>query len=56
MIVFEPVYDTYVPNMVMAGVTPRYVPLRGENWTFDPDELAERFQRADASDHRQHAA
>jgi N-succinyldiaminopimelate aminotransferase len=42
-IVFEPVYDTYVPNMVMAGVTPRYVPLRGDNWTFDPDELARAF-------------
>jgi N-succinyldiaminopimelate aminotransferase len=24
-------------------VTPRYVPLRGENWTFDPDELAKAF-------------
>ena len=43
LIVFEPVYDSYVPNMVMAGVTPRYVPLRGENWTFDPDELAKAF-------------
>ena len=45
VIVFEPVYDTYVPNLVMAGVTPRYVPLRGENWTFDPDELAKAFSR-----------
>jgi len=43
VIVFEPVYDTYVPNMVMAGVTPRYVPLRGDEWTFDPDELAKAF-------------
>ncbi len=43
LIVFQPVYDTYVPNMVMAGVTPRYVTLRGENWTFDPDELAKAF-------------
>ena len=43
VIVFEPVYDTYVPNIVMAGVTPRYVPLRGDNWTFDPDELARAF-------------
>ena len=42
-IVFEPVYDTYVPNLVMAGVTPRYVPLRGDNWEFDPDELAKTF-------------
>jgi N-succinyldiaminopimelate aminotransferase len=43
VIVFEPVYDTYVPNLVMAGVTPRYVPLRGEDWRFDPDELARAF-------------
>jgi N-succinyldiaminopimelate aminotransferase len=43
MIVFEPVYDSYVPNMIMAGVTPRYVPLRGDQWTFDPDELARAF-------------
>ncbi len=42
-IVFEPVYDTYVPNLVMAGVTPRYVPLHGDNWTFDPDALATAF-------------
>jgi N-succinyldiaminopimelate aminotransferase len=45
VIVFEPVYDTYVPNMVMAGVTPHYVPLRGDNWTFDPAELANAFNR-----------
>ncbi|HVO94981.1 MAG TPA: aminotransferase class I/II-fold pyridoxal phosphate-dependent enzyme [Terriglobales bacterium] len=43
VIVFEPVYDTYVPNMVMAGVTPRYVPLRGDHWSFDPDELSRAF-------------
>ncbi|HEX7231767.1 MAG TPA: aminotransferase class I/II-fold pyridoxal phosphate-dependent enzyme [Candidatus Binatia bacterium] len=43
VIVFEPVYDTYVPNLVMAGVTPRYVPLRGDQWNFDPDELAKSF-------------
>ncbi|MSP38286.1 MAG: aminotransferase class I/II-fold pyridoxal phosphate-dependent enzyme [Deltaproteobacteria bacterium] len=42
-IVFEPVYDTYVPNMIMAGVTPRYVALRGDGWEFDPDELAKAF-------------
>jgi N-succinyldiaminopimelate aminotransferase len=43
VIVFEPVYDTYVPNLIMAGAVPRYVPLRGENWAFDPDELARAF-------------
>ncbi len=45
VIVFEPVYDTYVPNLVMAGVTPRYAPLRGEKWSFDPDDLARAFNR-----------
>jgi N-succinyldiaminopimelate aminotransferase len=43
VIVFEPVYDSYVPNMVMAGVTPRYVPLRDNRWSFDPDDLARVF-------------
>jgi N-succinyldiaminopimelate aminotransferase len=43
VIVFEPVYDSYVPNMVMAGVKPHYVPLRGDQWSFDPDELARAF-------------
>ena len=43
IIVFEPVYDSYVPNMVMAGVVPRYVPLRDDHWTFDPAELAKLF-------------
>jgi N-succinyldiaminopimelate aminotransferase len=42
-IVFEPVYDSYVPNMIMAGVRPRYVALRGQSWTFDSDELANAF-------------
>ncbi len=44
-IVFQPVYDTYVPKMVMAGVTPRYVTLRGDQWTFDADDLAGTFDR-----------
>jgi N-succinyldiaminopimelate aminotransferase len=43
VIVFEPVYDSYVPNMVMAGVRPRYVPLRDDQWSFDADELARAF-------------
>lgn len=43
IIVFQPVYDSYVPNMRMAGVTPRYVNLYPPDWTFDPDELAAAF-------------
>jgi N-succinyldiaminopimelate aminotransferase len=45
VIVFEPVYDSYVPNLVMAGVTPRYIAPRANNWSFDPDELARTFSR-----------
>lgn len=43
IIVFQPVYDSYVPNMTMAGVKPRYVPLRAPDWQFDPDELSTAF-------------
>ncbi|MFN7210713.1 MAG: aminotransferase class I/II-fold pyridoxal phosphate-dependent enzyme, partial [Aggregatilineales bacterium] len=43
IIVFQPVYDSYVPNMRMAGVAPRYVNLHPPDWTFDPDELAAAF-------------
>jgi N-succinyldiaminopimelate aminotransferase len=43
VVVFEPVYDSYVPNMVMAGVTPRYVPMRAPDWAIDPDELKAAF-------------
>ncbi len=46
VIVFEPFYENYGPDAVLAGATQRFVPLRvsaaGE-WTFDPDELAAAF-------------
>jgi aminotransferase len=43
IIVFEPFYENYGPDGILSGATPRYVPLRGPNWTFDPDELAAAF-------------
>lgn len=43
VIVVEPYFDSYVPNITMAGATPIYVPLHPPNWTFDPDELRKAF-------------
>jgi aminotransferase len=43
VIVFEPFYENYAPDAVLSGATPRYVPLRAPDWTFDPDELRAAF-------------
>lgn len=43
VILIEPYFDSYVPNLVMAGATPIYVPLHPPTWTLDPDELKAAF-------------
>ncbi|MDT5295074.1 MAG: hypothetical protein QOJ76_1954 [Acidobacteriota bacterium] len=43
VVVFEPFYENYAPDAVLSGATPRYVPLRAPDWTFDPDELRAAF-------------
>ncbi|MBN1964836.1 MAG: aminotransferase class I/II-fold pyridoxal phosphate-dependent enzyme, partial [Anaerolineae bacterium] len=43
VVVFEPIFDTYIPNLELAGAVPRYVSLRPPRWHFDPDELAAAF-------------
>jgi len=43
VIVLEPWYENYVPDCQMAGVRPRFVPLREPGYTFDPDELRGAF-------------
>jgi aspartate/methionine/tyrosine aminotransferase len=55
VIVFEPYYDAYVPDVIMAGGVPKFVRLhpppanqpsvggRSLSWSFDPAELAAAF-------------
>src|SRR3954464_13045926 len=43
VVVFEPFYENYAPDAVLSGATPRYVPLRAPEWTFDPEELRAAF-------------
>jgi aspartate/methionine/tyrosine aminotransferase len=43
VIVFEPFYDAYLPDIQLVGATPRVVSLRMPRWEWDPDELRAAF-------------
>jgi aspartate/methionine/tyrosine aminotransferase len=43
VVILEPWYENYVPDCTMAGVRPRFVPLRGPDYTLDPGELRAAF-------------
>lgn len=43
VIVFEPFFETYVPDIYLCGATPVYVPLYPPTFHFDPDELRRAF-------------
>ena len=43
VIVFEPFYENYGADAVIAGASPRYVTLREPDWLFDETELAAAF-------------
>jgi aspartate/methionine/tyrosine aminotransferase len=43
VIVFEPFYENYGADAIIAGATPRYVTMREPDWTFDEAELAAAF-------------
>ncbi len=43
VIIIEPFYENYHPNVVMCGGTPRYVRLHAPDFTFDEQELKRAF-------------
>jgi aspartate/methionine/tyrosine aminotransferase len=43
VVVFEPFYENYAPDAILSDATPRYVPLRAPDWTFERDELRAAF-------------
>ena len=48
VVVFEPFYENYGPDAILAGATPRYVRLREPDWSFDRRELARAMEGARA--------
>jgi aminotransferase len=43
VVIFEPYYENYGPDVILSGATPRFVPLFAPDWTFDADELRASF-------------
>ncbi len=43
VVLFEPMYDSYLPMLRRAGATARFVCLRPPSWRVDPAELATAF-------------
>ncbi len=43
VVIFEPFYENYGPDVIIAGATPRYVTLHEPGFAIDPAELAAAF-------------
>src|SRR5213078_3110105 len=43
VIVFEPYYENYGPDAILAGAKPVFVPLEAPDWRLDPDKLRAAF-------------
>ena len=56
IVVFEPYYENYGPDAILAGAVPRYVTLHEPDWSIDPDELRAAFGPRTRGDRRQLAA
>jgi aspartate/methionine/tyrosine aminotransferase len=45
VVIFEPYYENYGPDVILSGATPRFVTLREPDWSFDEKELAKAFNK-----------
>jgi len=45
VIIFEPFYENYGPDAILAGAKPVFVPLSWPDWQFDPDRLRAAFSK-----------
>lgn len=43
VIIFAPFYENYGPDAIICDAVPRYVELKGPQWTFSPSELEAAF-------------
>ncbi|MGK2961590.1 MAG: pyridoxal phosphate-dependent aminotransferase [Gemmatimonadaceae bacterium] len=43
VVIFEPFYENYGPDAILAGAKPVFVPLEGIDWRLDPDKLRAAF-------------
>ena len=43
VVTFEPFYENYGPDAILAGAVPKFVTLRPPDWSFDPAELRAAF-------------
>lgn len=43
IIIFEPFYENYGPDVILSGATPKYVSLQSPDWCFDSCKLKDTF-------------
>jgi aminotransferase len=43
VVIFEPFYENYGPDVILSGAVPRFVPLHCPDWSFDHEQLAAAF-------------
>jgi aminotransferase len=45
VVIFEPHYENYGPDVILSGAVPRFVPLHEPDWSIDEKELARAFNK-----------